>query len=287
MKKVLFTVLAVAAIFCSCTKDLEKRVDNLETKVAALEVKVNDNVNTIVQLVKAQNAAVTVSSVEPTKDGYTITFSNGVVAEITNGKDAESPVVGVKESEGVLYWTVNGEFMLNGEAKVPVTGDKGDTPQFKIEDGKWKVSFDAETWAEVPVTGTVAPSLVMSENESSYVFTLGEQVITILKNLVIKVNEYDVEIEAGASVKFTYTLTGADETTHVIVETKNFIVALDEASKTVTVTPPAQIENGYIMLKAVRNSDSQYSAQYINVTKKLYGSFGSAIVSSENKYLNW
>lgn len=290
MKKVLFTVLAAAALFCSCTKDLEKRVDELETKVAALEVKVNDNVNSIVQLVKSQKAAVTISSVDKTNDGYTITFSNGVVANISNGidgKDAVAPVVGVKEFEGVLYWTVNGEFMLNGEAKVPVTGDKGDTPQFKIEDGKWKVSFDGETWAEVPVTGTVAPTLVMSETDAAYIFTLGDQVITILKNLVIKVEEYNVEIEAGATVKFTYTLSGADETTHVLVETKNFTAVLDEAAKTVTVTAPNPVENGYIMVKAVRNSDSQYSAQYINIEKKLYGSFGSAIISSENKYLNW
>lgn len=287
MKKVLFTTLAVAAVFCSCTKDLENRVDALETKVAALETKVNDNVTTIVQLVQAQRAAVTVSAVEDAKDGngYTITFSNGKTAKITNGKDAEAPVVGVKEVDGVLYWTVNGEFMLNGEAKVPVTGENGKTPKFKIEDGAWKVSFDGETWEAVPVTGTVAPTLVMEETDAAYKFTLGEQVITILKDLVIKVTEYTVEIEPASSFVIKYTLTGADETTHVLVEAKNFTAEVDEAAKTVTVTAPAKIENGYIVLKAVRNSDAKYSAQYINIEKASYGSFGSAIISND-KY-NW
>ena len=196
----------------------------------------------------------------------------------------------------MFYWTVNGELLKNGDDNVPVTGTNGKdgkdgvdgkTPQFKIENGAWKVSFDGETWADVPVTGTVAPTLVMTETDAAYVFTLGEQPITILKNLVIKVEEYDVEIEPGATYTFSYTISGADENTHVIVEAVNFDVKLDEAAKTITVTAPAVIKKGYIMIKAVRNTDSQYSAQYIVVDKAAYGAFGSVIVTNDNKYINW
>ncbi len=287
---------AAAMLCCSCTKDLEDRVGNLEKKVEALEKTVNTNVNSIEQLVKASKEAVTVTKVETTDNGYTIYFSDGTKATIANGidgkdgKDAVAPVIGFKEVDGVFYWTVNGEFIKNGDANVPVTGKDGvdgKTPQFKIEDGAWKVSFDGEVWADVPVTGTVAPTLVMTETDAAYVFTLGEQTITILKNLVIKVEEYDVEIEPGATYTFSYTISGADENTHVIVEAVNFDVKLDEAAKTITVTAPAVIEKGYIMIKAVRNTDSQYSAQYIVVDKAAYGAFGSVIVTNDNKYINW
>lgn len=261
----------------------------LENRLDAIEVKVNDNVTTIVQLVKAQKAAVTVSSVEAAKDGngYTITFSNGTTAKITNGEDAVAPVVGVKEDAGVLYWTVNGEFLINDGAKVPVTGENGKTPEFKIEDGIWKVSFDGQQWTVVPVTGEETPSITIEETESAYVFTLGEQVITILKDLVIKVESNDIEVLQNDSVRFSYTISGADETTHVVLETKNFIAELDEANKTVTVTAPANVTDGYVMIKAVRNSDSKYSAQYISIVADAYGTFGSIIITSENTYPNW
>lgn len=296
-------IAAAAAMFCcSCTKDLEDRVGNLEKKVETLEKTVNTNVSSIEQLIKASNAAVTVTKVESTDSGYTIYFSDGTEATIANGidgkdgKDAVAPTIGFQEIDGVFYWTVNGELLKNGDDNVPVTGTNGKdgkdgvdgkTPQFKIENGAWKVSFDGETWADVPVTGTVAPTLVMTETDAAYVFTLGEQTITILKNLVIKVEEYDVEIEPGATYTFSYTISGADENTHVIVEAVNFDVKLDEAAKTITVTAPAVIKKGYIMIKAVRNTDSQYSAQYIVVDKAAYGAFGSVIVTNDNKYINW
>ena len=297
MKKALFMIAAAVAVFCcSCTKDLEDRVGNLEKKVEALEKTVNTNVSSIEQLVKASEKAVTVTKVETTDKGYTIYFSDGTNATIANGidgKDAVAPTIGFQEIDGVFYWTVNGELLKNGDKNVPVTGANGKdgvdgkTPQFKIENGAWKVSFDGETWADVPVTGTVAPTLVMTETDAAYVFTLGEQTITILKNLVIKVEEYDVEIEPGATYTFSYTISGADENTHVLVEAVNFEVKLDEAARTVTVTAPAVIKKGYIMIKAVRNTDSQYSAQYIVVDKAAYGAFGSVIVTNDNKYINW
>lgn len=289
-------VAAAAVLCCSCTKDLEDRVGNLEQKVEALEKTVNTNVSSIEQLVKASEKAVTVTKVETTDKGYTIYFSDGTNATIANGidgKDAVAPTIGFQEIDGVFYWTVNGELLKNGDKNVPVTGANGKdgvdgkTPQFKIENGAWKVSFDGETWADVPVTGTVAPTLVMTETDAAYVFTLGEQTITILKNLVIKVEEYDVEIERGATYTFSYTISGADENTHVLVEAVNFEVKLDEAARTVTVTAPAVIKKGYIMIKAVRNTDSQYSAQYIVVDKAAYGAFGSVIVTNDNKYINW
>lgn len=133
MKKVFLTLLAAASL-CACNGDLKDRVDTLETKVAALESKVNENVSSIAKLADAAAKAVTIASVTENDDktSYTIKFSDGKTAVLTNGKDAEAPVVGMKEFEGELYWTVNGEFMTNNGAKVPVSGK---TPQFKIQDG--------------------------------------------------------------------------------------------------------------------------------------------------------
>ena len=103
MKKVFLTLLAAASL-CACNGDLKDRVDTLETKVAALESKVNENVSSIEKLAEAAANAVTIASVTPNEDktSYTIKFSDGKTAVLTHGKDAEAPVVGMKEFEGEL-----------------------------------------------------------------------------------------------------------------------------------------------------------------------------------------
>lgn len=289
MKKVFLTLLAAASL-CACNGDLKDRVDTLETKVAALESKVNENVSSIAKLAEAAANAVTIASVTPNEDktSYTIKFSDGQTAVLTNGNDAEAPVVGMKEFEGELYWTVNGEFMTNNGAKVPVSGK---TPQFKIQDGKWYVSYDGKAWDEVPVSGTVEPKLEMTETETEYVFTLGETVIKIVKEkaFAIKVKADSRMVVSGQVVTIGYTLFGADATTHVVAESKGLEAEVDEASSTVKITVPKTISaDAYVIVKAVRNSDGKYSAQYISFTQgETYGTFGGVIVKDGNEYLNW
>lgn len=302
MKKALFTIAAVAAVFCcSCTKDLEDRVGDLEKKVDALEAQVKNNVNSIEQLLTAAATTVTVKSVVKTENGYTINFSDGTKAEIANGvdgkdgvdgQDAVAPTIGFKEVDGVFCWTVNGELIKNGDANVPVTGKDGvdgKTPQFKIEDGAWKVSFDGETWTDVPVTGKVAPTLEMTETETEYVFTLGESVIKIAKyfEFAIKVESHLVRVEPNSQPVFSYTITGADETVKVIMETSNITAVLDEKAQTVTLQIGKTVQTGYVLLKAVRNSDGKYSAQYINIKQEYYGTFGGVIIKDGNEYEEW
>lgn len=289
MKKVFLTLLAAASL-CACNGDLKDRVDTLETKVAALESKVNENVSSIAKLAEAAANAVTIASVTPNEDktSYTVKFSDGQTAVLTNGKDAEAPVIGMKEFEGELYWTVNGEFMTNNGAKVPVSGK---TPQFKIQDGKWYVSYDGKTWDAVPVSGTVEPKLEISETETEYVFTLGETVIKIVKEkaFAIKVKADSRMVVSGQVVTIGYTLFGADATTHVVAESKGLEAEVDEASSTVKITVPKTISaDAYVIVKAVRNSDGKYSAQYISFTQgETYGTFGGVIVKDGNEYLNW
>lgn len=289
MKKVFLTLLAAASL-CACNGDLKDRVDTLETKVAALESKVNENVSSIAKLAEAAANAVTIASVTPNEDktSYTIKFSDGKTAVLTNGKDAEAPVVGMKEFEGELYWTVNGEFMTNNGAKVPVSGK---TPQFKIQDGKWYVSYDGKAWDEVPVSGTVEPKLEMTETETEYVFTLGETVIRIVKEkaFAIKVKADSRMVVSGQVVIIGYTLFGGDATTHVVAESKGLEAEVDEANSTVKITVPKTISaDAYVIVKAVRNSDGKYSAQYISFTQgETYGTFGGVIVKDGNEYLNW
>ncbi len=298
MKRLLLTALAAVSL-CACTKDLEKRVDTLEKKVAELETKVNENASAIAKLVEAQAKAVTITKVETLSDGYVIYFSDGTTSTIKNGvngidgKDAVAPVVGIKEDGGVYYWTIDGEFILNDGQKVPVTGKDGvdgKTPQFKIENSVWYVSFDGQTWTEVPVSGTVEPKLVMEETDAAYVFTLGETVITIAKENVfcLQVESDTQTFEAGASVfVLKYTLKGDDGTAHVSAESDDLKVNVDEYNKSVYVYLDSSVITGHVLVKAVRNSDSKYTAKYVTVLNEAYGSHGGTITISDTDYTAW
>ena len=302
MKKVLLTLAAVAGMFCSCTKDLENRVAELEKKFADLEAKVNPNAKSISDLVPAAESGVTINSVAPASDGngYVISFSDGTTAVIVNGTngtdgkdgaDGHTPQIGFQEIDGILYWTVDGVLLKDGENNVPVTGaagEDGKTPEFRINDNVWEVSFDGQTWTAVPVSGASVPAVEISETDSEYVFTQGTTEIKIPKTdaFAIKVNDYSLLVEEGSQIKLRYSLIGEDDSTVVLAEAHNANFSLDTAGKTITVIPEVPFRSGYILLKAVRNSDGKYSAQYINIVVKLsYDKFGSLIIT-DTEY-NW
>ncbi len=312
--------------FAACTGELEDRVTSLENRLDKLEALVNDNVNSIKALVEANAKAVTINSVTTTDNGYVIKFSDGTTATITNGqdgapgqngqdgapgqdgKDAAAPQIGVQEIDGVLYWTVNGELLkFNGE-NIRVTGNDGQdgapgqagqdgkdgiTPQFKVEEGKWYISFDGEVWSEVGSAVTEVKSVVTVETtDEAYIFHIDDTTISIPKTnaFSLKLDQDDsIELKAGERIMLTYNIVGEDETTHVAVESSNFKAELDEYTKTLFITAPAEPVDGYVLIKATRNSDGAHSAQHItfHIQDTVYGMFGGEITNGEDIYGEW
>lgn len=312
--------------FAACTGELEDRVTSLENRLDKLEALVNDNVNSIKALVEANAKAVTINSVTTTDNGYVIKFSDGTTATITNGqdgapgqngqdgapgqdgKDAAAPQIGVQEIDGVLYWTVNGELLkFNGE-NIRVTGNDGQdgapgqdgqdgkdgiTPQFKVEEGKWYISFDGAEWSEVGSAVTEVKSVVTVETtDEAYIFHIDDTTISIPKTnaFSLKLDQNDsIELKAGERIMLTYNIVGEDETTHVAVESSNFKAELDEYTKTLFITAPAEPVDGYVLIKATRNSDGAHSAQHItfHIQDTVYGMFGGEITNGEDIYVEW
>lgn len=327
MRKHSLIMLAAGLLgFAACTGELEDRVTSLENRLDKLEALVNDNVNSIKALVEANAKAVTINSVTTTDNGYVIKFSDGTTATITNGqdgapgqngqdgapgqdgKDAAAPQIGVQEIDGVLYWTVNGELLkFNGE-NIRVTGNDGQdgapgqagqdgkdgiTPQFKVEEGKWYISFDGEVWSEVGSAVTEVKSVVTVETtDEAYIFHIDDTTISIPKTnaFSLKLDQDDsIELKAGERIMLTYNIVGEDETTHVAVESSNFKAELDEYTKTLFITAPAEPVDGYVLIKATRNSDGAHSAQHItfHIQDTVYGMFGGEITNGEDIYVEW
>ena len=134
---------------------LQNDVNILKDQVA----KINSNIEGLDKIVKALEKNVYVKSVTDVKDtagdviGYTIEFTDNSKITIYHGEKGDkgdkgdqgetgapgepgapgapgepgsTPVIGVKESGGVYYWTLNGEFLQDGEGHpIPVTGNDG------------------------------------------------------------------------------------------------------------------------------------------------------------------
>jgi len=170
--------------------ELQSQLDNLDGRVARLEElckEMNTNINalqTIVDVILNNDYIINVTPI--TKDGveigYTITFAQHTPITIYNGTncndgaDGITPLISVRlDSDGAYYWTLNGEWMLTPEGeRIPVTsrdgrpgadgedgidgadgvdgldGQDGITPQLKIENDYWYVSYDeGKTWIQL------------------------------------------------------------------------------------------------------------------------------------------
>ena len=153
-------------------KEMNTNITSLQTIVSVLQS--NDFITGIVEIKK--NGEVI---------GYTITFGkhdpitiyhgqdgndgqNG--ADGKDGQDGVTPIIGIaQDTDGVYYWTLNGEWLLDDNGnKLPVSGTNGKdgqngsngqdgtdgkdgvTPQLKIEDGYWYISYDnSATWTQL------------------------------------------------------------------------------------------------------------------------------------------
>lgn len=210
MKKLLaFAALFAVVALTSCKyddDDLWNSVHGLENRVAKLEElckQMNTNISSLQTIVTALQNNVYVTGTTPLmKDGkeigYTITFSKGNPITIYHGKDGQdgedgiTPTISVKkDTDGVYYWTLNGEFIVVDGGKIQAEGKdgtNGTTPQFKIENDYWFVSYNnGANWTQLGKAtgedGKDADSIKITQDENNVYFELADgTVITMPQN---------------------------------------------------------------------------------------------------------
>ncbi|WP_337657099.1 PL29 family lyase N-terminal domain-containing protein [Alistipes sp.] len=148
MKRIFSTILFAAAlaglVACADIDGLRSDVDDLKSRVTALEKQVdifNGNIETL-QLLATSS---TINTVTETADGYELLMSNGRIITLKNGADGEgvTPILSI-DAEG--YWMVDyrdGEgfrpIFRDGE-KVKAVGLDGVTPVYGVDaEGYWTI----------------------------------------------------------------------------------------------------------------------------------------------------
>ena len=148
------------AVGCSDLNDIKDRLDSAESRLEALETQVNilkGNLETLTKL-KEYHTIKAVEFDESTST-YEITLTNGEKISLYQGSIGfYSPIMTIDE-EG--YWkmsltsadgtVIEEKHILNNGEKVSAVGEKGITPQFRIDSSEnWEVSYDeGTTWTDV------------------------------------------------------------------------------------------------------------------------------------------
>lgn len=186
--------------FSACdTTDLERDINSLKDRVEDYEAqvqKLNDDMN-IIRVLLDGNKTITSYSFDGTN--YTLTLSNGETLTLTQGVvGANYPSITIDEESG--NWIIAGKDS-GVKAEAEDGKDAPYTPQFKIENENWWVSYDGKnTWENLGVVATGTPSDKKSPitdvdtTDPNFIkITLeGEQdprVIPVIRDLVCKITE--------------------------------------------------------------------------------------------------
>lgn len=330
------SLLFVAIVFCSgCDKyddsAVRSDIEGLESRVTALEQQcrlMNGNISALQALVSAVQGRDCVVSVSDLSDGtgYSITFASGRTVTLRNGKDGKdgtdgkdgadgkdgndgkdgtdgkdghTPTVSVRlDSDGVYYWTIDGEWLLDGSGKKiraqgadgkdgengkdgsnGTDGTNGVTPQLKIEDGWWFVSYDeGKNWTKLyKATGEDGDSFFSSVTDN------GETVTVKLKDgttfdipkakgeLGIRFSESeDIGVSAGETKVVEYTIVNGSTETLVKVFGQNGwsakVQKTDASKGTIIVTAPSPMVEGEVVV-LVYEGDSKTVVRFLNFVK--------------------
>ena len=158
----------------------------------------NTNLSSLQAIVTALQNNDYITSVDPLTEngkvvGYTIKFAKSNPIVIYNGKDGadgNTPVIGIKkDTDGIYYWTLDGEFILVDGHKIQAQGDgNGTTPKLEIRNGYWWVSYDdGQNWEQLGKAtgedGKDGESIKITQDENNVYFELEDgTVITISKS---------------------------------------------------------------------------------------------------------
>lgn len=234
-KSFLWAIAACLTLTVACYDDseLQTKVDDLQTTVTKIESRVKDlesKVAGLQSIATLVENGYLVKSYEALSDGtgYTLTLVKGSetkVITIKNGVDGENgttPSVTIEKKGDVYYWVINGvmtDYAVTGNDGKD--GKDGKTPQFKLADGVWMVSFDGTTWEKVATEGFAPVSVSLTENNDGTVTLVVDGksiVLPVAKDFAVKVTLESNNIGAGQTVNATYTLTGVESGDEVSVE---------------------------------------------------------------------
>ena len=223
-KRIFYLCVAICLLFANGCTDLSQFKDDiadLQNRVVVLESLCNDlnnNINSVQVIVSASLNGNYITSITPIiyngeEIGYTVSFVIGDPITVYYGKDGNTPGIGVKMDNGVWYWTIDDEWLLDPDGKkvkavetnglIGTDGKDGITPRLKIEDGYWYVTLDeGSSWTNLgKATGDKGADgdsffKSVSEDDTHVYFTLANGSVLSLQ----KASDSSIKMALGSYI---------------------------------------------------------------------------------------
>lgn len=207
---VLFSASVLIDTLSSCEgyDDSAIRSDIEQIKKDLLQM--NSSLAELRNIVDAFQKGKLVTEVTKTENGYTLKLNDGETLTIKNGeKGADAPIIGVKEENGIYYWTITSkgttDYLYADASKTAKLKVSGDTPTITVDaEGYWFVNgkrMTDSTGTPVKAQGSDATTVIsnVEETDNEVIFTLadGETTISLPKtscDFAFDVKEGSVEL---------------------------------------------------------------------------------------------
>lgn len=266
--------------FAACdTTDLERDINSLKDRVEDYEAqvqKLNDDMN-IIRVLLDGNKTITSYSFDGTN--YTLTLSNGETLTLTQGVvGANYPSITIDEESG--NWIIAGKDS-GVKAEAEDGKDAPYTPQFKIENENWWVSYDGGvTWTDLGEKATGDPSgesslisnVTLASDGNSITIKLSDNksyTIPVVKDLVCEITEpelADGEMwyigSTGATLEVKVNIQPGDIIRPVVPADWNAKITTDYSNMSgiqtleVEVTPPAAASKCVVTIEVNRGANT-------------------------------
>ena len=254
MMKKLFSILFIfflGIIAWGCSEDYDdsalwKEINDLKAQVEKLNTDLAKVQSTVTKLESGKY----VTDYTKTETGCVLTFSDGSTVTIENGKaGADAPVIGIKDNNGIYYWTLT----INGETNwltTPAPDNKmipvsGKSPVMGVDaDGYWTVDgIQLKDDNNNPVKAGVDAALSIftgsEETDENVTLTLAsgdKLVLPKTGKFAITISMAKAEFAYGQKQTFAVKMNGVEKTTF----TKPDGWKVDLANNTLTVTAPVE-----------------------------------------------
>lgn len=202
------------------------------------------------------------------------------------GEKGDTPVISATMIDGVYYWTVDGEVMVDAEGnKVPVTGP---APEVRVNGSDLEASYDGgQTWVKIGKAGDNFFESVNVTDEAVILVLNGGDTITIplIPAFAIKCKVSDAEVGDG-TLEISYEVKGAKETDDVVVfvyyTTPGWLATVEDSHAKmgkINVATADVMGKALIAVNAINNTTGAISAQAIESGLGIINVLNATVVS--------
>ena len=268
----------ILSVFSGCTEQVRPELDKTHAKLQALQEladSVNWDLHVLNLIVEELNDDHTIlpETYRLTDEGYEVSFRDGKTIIIPFGRDGmdgrQFIPVGVQDEDGLYYWKVDGEWLLDADGnRIRAGAQDGFVPRFKVEDGFWWISVDdGKTFDQLASCEEMDGMGVFRQVEQT---PFGKVVLTLWDGETIELSSRfpfrmsfegavrdTLLIAAGEMLPIPYKVHVEGETDQPVIVTSGTdgvylsrIEAENDTTGVIKVQAPAAYADGYVLLSA-------------------------------------